>query len=747
MAMPTSLIQMLELAGGGGLLAAAGIASGVVFAAAALHCRRQWARAEDDNRNAKALIENLSEGIYRSSLDGRQLSANPALVALNGYTSEAEMLAAVKDIGAEWYVDPRRRQEFRRILNAHGKIEDFVSEIYRHKTRERIWISESARLVFQKRTGKPLYYEGSVREITETVKRLKLEEHYQKLISQIPGGLFQYSREADGSFRLVYTSEGFRRLIGAPAHLPFEDPLEFVAMIVPDDLDGYNASLKASLRALAPWDHEFRILTPTGHETWLRASAAPEVDGDRVVWHGHASDISLRKRQEIEIRELAYFDPLTRLPNRRMLRDRLPLTLAKCRDEERHGAILFIDLDNFKTLNDTQGHDTGDAYLIQVAERLKGCVRDYDLVARIGGDEFVVILEEAGSDEAAATARATDVAGDILERLASPFQIGTVLHEASASVGVVVFDGREATADEILKRADIAMYSAKGAGRNAMAVFDPESMLIEKERYRMVAELRAAIAEDQFQLHFQPQVDRNGRIRAAEALLRWYHPEQGIIKPDRFIPLAEQAGLINDLGRLVLEKGVAALADWRRRPYSSELRLSLNISVRSFAGDDFLPHLVDLIAAHGVDASRLTLEFTEHVMAEDQADTARRMREAKRVGVNFSLDDFGTGYSSLGYLKLLPFDEIKIDGSFVSDLETKESDRVLVRTMLAMAETLGLTAVAEHVENPRQEAFLRAFGCDLFQGYFYSPPLDAAALLVHVAAADMDDDVGMLRSA
>ena len=728
--MQDAFVSFSGLGAATGWLAASILLLAAILVSTSLHYRRRWIEAADEHRNSRELIEHLSEGIYRSSVDGRQLSANRALVKLNGYESEAEMLPAVRDIGGEWYVEPGRRDEFRRILHAQGHVEDFVSEIYRHKTRERIWISESARVVRHKRTGKPLYYEGSVREITETVKRLKLEEHYQKLISQIPGGLFQYRRAAAGSYDVLYYSDGFHRLTGLAKGLEAKDAAAFTKLIHPDDVDEYYRSLRECHRDFKYWDHEFRIRMPDGVEKWLRASAAPERVGNTIVWHGYASDISLRKRQEIKIQELAYFDPLTHLPNRRALLDRLGVTLERAHATGRRGALLFIDLDNFKSLNDSQGHDVGDAYLVQVAQRLSACVEEGDHVARIGGDEFVVCIDDAGATDAEASHRADRTAQAVLRELARPHRIGPVEHQASASVGVVVFDGNEPRVDEVLKRADIAMYRAKASGRNAFAVFDPAATQREQEQFRLHADLRTAISEDQLQLHFQPQVDQFGRVVSAEALLRWYHPVQGLITPDRFIPLAERSGLINDLGRMVLAKGIATLASWQAERDTAHLRLAINISVKSFSNPDFVPHLRRLIDEHRVDASQLMLEFTEHVMAENQKATAERMHKLKELGICFSLDDFGTGYSSLAYLRQMPFDEVKIDGSFVADIETKESDRALVRTILAMADTLGLAAVAEHVETAQQEALLRAFGCRMFQGYLYAPSLPADEFLV-----------------
>ncbi|MGD9916006.1 MAG: putative bifunctional diguanylate cyclase/phosphodiesterase [Rhizobiaceae bacterium] len=680
------------------------------------------------DENNRDLIENLSEGIYRSTPDGRQLSANKALVRLNGYQSEAEQLAGVTDIATEWYVDPKRRDEFREILQRDDRVEDFVSEVYRHKTRERIWITESARLVRGK-GGKPLYYEGSVREITETVKRLKLEEQIQKLTSQLPGALFQFVMRADGSSQILYASAGLSRLTGLPVEEYMTRPQSFSELVLPADEDAFRRSLADAAKAMHGWDHEFRIRSRDGVEKWVRVTARPECSGGGMTWHGYFYDISVSKQHEMEIEELAFFDTLTKLPNRRRFLYRMAQAIANAQSNGECGALLFIDLDNFKTLNDTQGHDVGDAFLVQVAARLRGCVGKDDLVARIGGDEFVVILGESGNERPQATQRGIIAANRIVAAFRGGFQLDGLNHVASASVGVVVFDGSEKTADEILKRADIAMYQAKAAGRNSLALFDPATLDREEARYRLLSELRAAFARNELELYFQAQVDDSRHLVGAEALIRWNHPQLGLVMPDRFVPLAEQFGLNDHLTAFVLTRGVETLAQWRNDPETAELRLALNISVQSFSSPTFIPLLRNLIERHDVDAGKLTLELTEHVMATDQTTVAGQLTELKEIGVRLSLDDFGTGYSSLTYLKRLPFDEVKIDGSFVADIETGESDRALVKTILAMARTLGLTSVAEHVENVRQEAFLRAFGCDLFQGYLYSRPVPADAFL------------------
>jgi len=699
-------------------LIAANFILSVLLAVWMLRYRNLYFTSKEEQANQRDLIDNLSDGVYRSLPNGKQLSANKALVKLNGYDSEAEMLVSIEDIGKEWYVEPGRRDEFRAILKREGHVEDFVSEIYRHKTRERIWITESARLVYDKKTGKPQFYEGSVREITETLNRLHAEERLRKLSEQVPGGLFQFTRLDDGSFSISFLSIGFRKLIGYQGEEgPFE-PMLFAEIVDPEDRPKFLSSLRDSGAYLKPWDLEFRAAG-----RWLRMNAMPEPVEGGITWHGYLSDISARKSAEMEVEKLAFYDPLTGLPNRRLFIDRMGQAVERCGGQGGHGALLFIDLDNFKTLNDTRGHDVGDEYLVQVAKRLRSSLRHEDMVARIGGDEFVIILEALGADSATATRTAIMTANKVLSAMRSDFEIGEFSHRSSASLGVVVFSGNDGKPDELLKHADLAMYQAKAAGRNGVALYDEQSMSPESERYRLLNDFKAALSSDELELHFQPQMDDAGCLVGAEALCRWNHPDFGTLLPERFVPLTEQFGLVREFGSVVLANGIAQLARWRDNPATNTLRMAINVNVQSFAGDDFVSNLATLINDHRIDPRLLTLELTESVMAKDRKLIGRRMHELKDLGVRLSLDDFGSGLSSLAHLKRLPFDELKIDGGFIADIESGESDRALVKSILGTARTLKLTAVAEHVENVRQEAFLRAFGCDFFQGYLYSPAL------------------------
>ncbi len=703
----------------------------IVMGVMAAGYRTRYLSTMEERANTRELVENLSEGVYRSSLDGRQISANRALVRLNGYESEGEMLASVNDIGREWYVDPRRRGEIRAMLERDGRVENVVSEIYRHKTRERIWISESSRLVRHQTTGRPLYFEGSVREISETVARLRLEETFRKLTSHLPGALFQFqTRDKGRQVTVEYVSTGYLGIVEKTQEECLSGDFLLSKIVHPEDLAGYMEGFRQTIEGESLLDQEFRIITPRGKEKWLRMTAQRETspDGESGTWYGYISDISLRKRQALEIEKLAYFDPLTGLPNRRMFVDRMTETISHCERSATKGILLYIDLDNFKSLNDTQGHDVGDAYLIDVARRLKACMRPNDIVARMGGDEFVVVLDTASTEEAVASSLAIATGNRIMRALRQPFDKGELRHNSSASIGMLVFDGEAASPDELLKRADIAMYRAKASGRDAMALFQAEWLDGEAQRFLLLAELRKAISDETLSLRFQPQMDRNQRVVGAEGLLRWHHPKLGAIAPDRFIPLAEQSGLIHSICRLVLGKAVRQLADWSADQSTAGLRLSVNISVQSFLNGPLVDYVIELIEEHGINPSLLTLEITDHVTAGDKVEICRRMGKLKALGVRFSLDDFGTGYSSLSRLRKLPFDELKIDGSFVADVDKSEEDRSLIRSILAIAGTLELTVVAEHVETEAQQDFLLSAGCHCFQGHLYAAGMQAAEL-------------------
>lgn len=699
------------------------LASGVSLAAAAFFAQRS-VKAHRERDRLGALVDHLGEGIYRARLDRTIISANKALVALNGYRSEAEMLDALRSSSEPWYVDQAKGDAFYTRLMRDGSVSAFVAETYRHKTRQKIWITESARLVVHERTGEPLYYEGSVRDITETMTRLSLEERFRRLTSELPGVLFQIDVADDGKARFGYLSQSISKLTGHPHRAHMADPLLLRSLIHPEDIERYDRSREAALAEQQPWEVECRLTAKDGAERWLRITASSQRQGDGLTWHGYMADVTRRCQQETENARLAFYDPLTHLPNRRRFLERMAAETG-CAAGDGFGALLFIDLDNFKTLNDTQGHDVGDAYLVQVAERLSDCVGEGDMIARLGGDEFVVVLGSKFTESALATRDAILLGHRVLDAVQKQFAIGRVRHVGSASIGLVVFDRQEKRVDEVLKRADLAMYQAKAAGRNRLALFDPASMEREADRFKLTAELRSAIDQKAFSLHFQPVLDDERIIVGAEALLRWDHPTRGTILPPQFLQLADEGGLGAELSAMVVEQGIATLASWQRDPELRNLRLALKMNARAFADAGFVAALHHSLRHHEVDARKLVFELTETVVACQTGAAIERMNQVKEIGVNLALDDFGTGSASILQLKQLPIDFIKIDGSFVGDIEKSDGDRSLVKTILAMARTLKVKTVAEHVENPRQEAFLRAFGCDFFQGYLYAPPMTA----------------------
>jgi diguanylate cyclase (GGDEF)-like protein/PAS domain S-box-containing protein len=482
------------------------------------------------------------------------------------------------------------------------------------------------------------------------------------------------------------------------------------------------------------WQGEFINRRKDGSEYAESAVIAPVRDTAGIITHYLAikQDITDKKHAEAEIHNLAYFDPLTNLPNRRLLMDRLGQALIASNRSGAFGALLILDLDNFKTLNDTQGHDVGDQLLIEVAHRLTANVRQEDTVSRLGGDEYVVMLEGLSLDEQSAANQAEMIAEKVRLALSTPYVLEGVeqLHRSTASIGMTLFLGLKDSTDVLLKQADVALYQAKDAGRNKLRFFNPAMQAAIDTRTAMENALRQALSKNEFQLYYQPQVDEFGRVVGAEALLRWLRPgtgpNSGMVSPANFIPLAEETGLILPIGEWVLHTACAQLMAWADHANTRHLQLAINVSARQFHQIDFVHQISACLARSGINPSRLKLELTESVVLDNVEDVIRRMQEIKALGVDFSLDDFGTGYSSLSYLKRLPLDQIKIDQSFVRDLTVDANDAAIVRAILAMSQSLGLNVIAEGVETQAQHDFLHANGCKAFQGYLFGKPMPIA---------------------
>jgi diguanylate cyclase (GGDEF)-like protein/PAS domain S-box-containing protein len=435
-------------------------------------------------------------------------------------------------------------------------------------------------------------------------------------------------------------------------------------------------------------------------------------------------DISERKRAEAAVERMALYDSLTKLPNRRLLLDRIKQALPAARRNHLFGALLFIDLDRFKVLNDAHGHSVGDLLLVQTAERMQNMVRAEDTVARLAGDEFVVLLQNLNQDESAATADASSIAENLRQALQAPFRLGELTHHLSASIGVTLFPKDGDLPEDLLKEADIAMYRAKQRGANDVCFYAPEMQAAAELRLSLERALRLAIGENQLRLFLQPQVNSEREIVGAEVLLRWLHPERGMIAPGTFIPIAEDSGLIVEIGDWVL-RAAAELA-WRINQQLQNISISVNVSPRQFRERDFVDRVRQIVSEVGADPRQMVLEITEGVVISDFADTIHKMAELKAMGFRLSIDDFGTGYSSLVYLKRLPLHELKIDRSFVAELPDDASDVMLVETILSTAEHFGLEVVAEGVETQAQFEFLRQRKCQLYQGYYFGYPDEPA---------------------
>jgi len=487
-----------------------------------------------------------------------------------------------------------------------------------------------------------------------------------------------------------------------------------------------------TLREKGYWQGEVWNKRKNGkvYAEWLTISAVTSPDGTTTHYVGTFSEITQNKEAQAEIHRLAYYDSLTHLPNRRLLLDRLGQALASSSRSGCHGAVLFIDLDNFKTLNDTRGHAVGDLLLGEVAQRLQTGVREGDTISRLGdtisrlgGDEFVVVLEDLSLETTEAAAQARAVGEKVRAALARPYDLDGREFHCTASVGITLFRDHEATVDTLLKQADLALYQAKGAGRNCLRFFDPAMQSTLDESSALEADLRLAVPRGQLQLHYQPQVDSMRRVIGAEALLRWRHPQRGLVAPDLFIPLAEASGLILPIGRWVLETACAQIQAWSAHAATRDIRLAVNVSARQFRQAGFVAEVEQVLSESGAAPSRLKIELTESLVIDNVAETIARMQALKALGVGFSMDDFGTGFSSLSYLKRLPLDQLKIDRSFVFDLATDPNDAAIVQTIITMGHTLGLDVIAEGVETEAQLARLDQYGCSHFQGFLFSRPL------------------------
>lgn len=670
--------------------------------------------AENAMKRYQAIIKTARDGFWLTDMKGNLLEANQAYADMSGYAIEE-------------------------LLNMHiSQLDEFES---RDDVKARIRsIRATGAAVFETRhrrnDGSLFDVEVSVnhmpeqqqfvsffRDISARIKnRERLEaslEFSNNLIHCMQDGFSILDRNAqtiDANPALCRMT-GFSReeLVGTRPPFPYCPPEEF------ENIDpAFRSALQGETN-----DFELTFMHKDGRRfpVIVSPSVVKDKQGNVVSYTATVKDISERKLAEGRIEHLAYHDQLTGLPNRALLLDRLKQALVS---SERHGwagALLFIDLDNFKNLNDTLGHDTGDLLLKEVANRLESCVREGDTVARLGGDEFVVMLLELDEQEIEAAKQAEFIGDKILALLRLPYQLGNHPYHCTASIGITLFHKHHQTIDELMKQADISMYQSKKAGRNTQRFFDRRMQESIDARVRMENELRRALAEKQFELHYQIQINSAHQALGAEALIRWIHPERGVIFPEEFIPLAEETGLIIPIGQWVLETACAQIRTWQQDDLTRNLTLAVNVSARQFRETDFVARVQATIERHEIDPAKLKLELTESLLQENIDQTVATMNTLNELGVQFSLDDFGTGYSSLQYLKRLPLNQIKIDRSFVHDITTNASDKAIVYTIIAMAQGLNLNVIAEGVEAEAQREMLLNRSCTNYQGYLFGKPV------------------------
>ncbi len=508
-------------------------------------------------------------------------------------------------------------------------------------------------------------------------------------------------------------------------HVPFDSILAAAAQHHVPEGDAIEQKhwLERRLELQRKLQGQHEQILPNGRWVEITERLTPE-GGMVIIYH----DVTELRRASAEIEVLAFYDPLTGLPNRRLLLDRLGQAVASATRSGSLGAVLFLDLDHFKTLNDTQGHEVGDQLLLQVAQRLQACLRDADSVARLGGDEFVAILSDLAHDSSEAAAQAQRIGEKLLLSLGQPYTLGTHMHHGSCSIGATLFGHIHQSAAELLKQADIAMYQVKGQTGNGLCFFDPQMQTLISQRAQLEADLQLALGQAQLLLHYQPQFASDGGIVGAEALLRWQHPERGMVSPAEFIPVAEESGLIMPIGQWVLRTACQQLATWQSDTRRARWQLAVNVSARQFRQRDFVQQVIDVMQETGIRPHLLKLELTESLVLDNVDDTIEKMHQLRTKGVRFSVDDFGTGYSSLAYLSRLPLHQLKIDQSFVRNLGIHPNDDVIVQTIIGMAANLGLEVIAEGVETLEQKEFLERHGCELYQGYLLGRPMPVAQL-------------------
>jgi diguanylate cyclase (GGDEF)-like protein/PAS domain S-box-containing protein len=675
------------------------------------------AKIRKAEKKYRDIFENAAEGIYQTTPEGRFISINPALARLFGYASPEEVDTTVNDLGRQIYVDPNRREEFVRLAQENEVVSEFESQI-RRKDGSIAWVSENARAVYDD-DGALLYYEGFVEDVTErkhTEEALKeSEERHRALVEQSVEAIYLFDPDTK---RVLESNPAFEDLIGYTSE-------ELCEMTLYDFVAHAREDIDRNVERHVVEERRF-----VGERRYRRKDSRlleVAVSATMIPYHGEEAvccvvrDVTESRALEEQLRHRAFHDSLTELPNRALLLDRLEHALARANRNGGPVAVLLMDLDDFKVINDSLGHDAGNAVLVELAERLKACVRPGDTVGRLFGDEFAVLLEApAGIEDAR---RATE---RIQGRLRAPFAVDGREVFVNPSVGIALGDPARDQPKDVLRHADLAMYEAKSRGKSRYEVFAPSMRTRATERLDMESDLRRAVEGEEFMAYYQPVIDlRTGELGGFEALARWGHPERGMVAAGEFIQLAEETGLIRPIGRWVFEEACRQAREWRERYPDKAPLMSVNLSAAQFAHQpDLIPQILNNTGLH---PEGLQLEITERAVMDDAEFALGKLQSLKGLGVSFAIDDYGTGYSCLYYLKRMPVDFLKIDRTFIAGLGNDPGDQAIVAGTIGMGHALGLKVVGEGVETAEQLRRLREMGCDLAQGFYFAEPLPGEA--------------------
>jgi diguanylate cyclase (GGDEF)-like protein/PAS domain S-box-containing protein len=657
------------------------------------------------------LYEWLPFGSHSVSEDGTYESINARELAWLGCTRD-DVVGRKKLTD---FLDPESRDRYEKQLDLHGKFgfSDLELDLQGAQGRKlHVSLSFSG---FCSANGKSRRNRFSLFDLS-AVQSLRDQQRIAAIAFESLSGICVTDTEG----KIIQVNSAFTTLTGYSAAEAQGESMRMVSSGRHDET--FYKAMWGAINASGSWQGEIVNRRKDGQvfTAWTNISAVHGEAGQVTNYVGIFYDITANKATQAEISRMAYFDALTQLPNRRLLQERLNHALTLATRSGSYGAILFVDLDHFKMINDTRGHHSGDLLLIEVARRLRMALRSGDTIARLGGDEFVVLLEVMDADALKAADHARQVADKLLLTLAEPYKLLDFEFRCTASIGISLFSHAE-TVGELLQHADLAMYQAKKTGRNTLRFFDPDMQQSVNTRVSLEQDIHRALEQRQFILHFQPQVGRDRRIIGAEALLRWLHPVKGLVSPAEFIPVAEDTGHIVPMGRWVLETACAQLKTWEQNPRTRDLQLAVNVSARQFHEQDFVAMVETVLRQSQVRPELLKLEVTESAVL-DVEDAIAKMQALKQRGVKFSMDDFGTGFSSLSSLSRLPLSQLKIDRSFVRNMNLSQGDSVIVQTIIAMARTFGMEVMAEGVETEAQLALLQAHGCTQYQGYLFGRP-------------------------